>query len=486
MQDDRQNVGNPVNRRREFADQVSDSTFEAHSLETGVETESVPVSQPDKLDIVSFDPAPEKAPMASTIIQPTEPKYTPEIENPLESETSDVASTDETRDDLPHEEESSSASDTERISPMTERSENNLTAEEQTKAQLEVTETTPVAAPEVSKEGQPQEPAHTRAAETSKDFFATNNEQIKPVDDEHLLAAHNVTPHHFALGKILIPLLAILIGGVLAFGAYKFITTSRHNSQVNNTFEQALANTFSTKSFTKQVVYNQANYTESNYDVSDVRKPKMSAKTFVTAGGVSGFGAEGYSTLENGYVKFSVTNPSDAQKQFADKWIQVRKDGKIPLDVDTNVLELYDVRFTPFGLASLGNFSASEQKQLTEYVEKNKVFIYDNSAVKTQRSNAENLYMYPVTAQASRVASLSKKIADIVGYGLAPNIANSKANFKANIWVNSDTKRIVQIETTKNGQPITYNFYNFDKTTLPSEPTAELGWSDYMSKAKTN
>ena len=467
MQDDIKGSDDRVTRRSGFGDSVKQHTFEAHSLETGAETEGVPVDNGERLEVVAFDPAPSPEVTPGETIAPAEPDAGADVFFAPPSDSD--AKQDGQSDVAPAEQSDSAAPAPDAPAPI----------EESFPADLSAT-TVPTSQQTVSSETDDLLAVMTQSAEAPTPTSSV-------VDDKHLLPSHTAAAaHSFALSKLLISLLAVLIGALLAFGAYKLIAGYTHTSTVNKTFDQALANIFATKSFTKQVVYNQANYTESNYDVSDAAHPKMSAKTFITAGGVSGFGAASYSTLDNTYVKFTPDTPSEAQKKFADKWIQVRKDGKIPPTVDANLLELYDVRFTAFGLTSLGNFTTAQQKTLTDYIKQNEVFVYTPSAVKTQRSNAENLYMFPVTAEASKVAALSKKIADMVGYGMAPDLSKSKASFKANLWVNADTERIVQIETTKNGQPVSYNFYNFDKTTLPSEPTAELGWSDYMSKAKTN
>ncbi|MGB4967127.1 MAG: hypothetical protein WBO35_02905 [Candidatus Saccharimonadales bacterium] len=460
MQDDIKGSDDRVTRRSEFGDSIKQHTFEAHSLETGAETEVVPVDNGERLEVVALDPAPSTEVTPGETTAPAEPDADVFFTPPSESD----ARQDGQSDVAPAEEPDSGEPAPDAPTPI----------EESLPAGLSAT-TVPTSQQTISSETDDLIARSTQSAEAPTPPSSV-------VDDEHLLPSHTAAAaHSFSLSKLLIPLLAVLIGAALAFGAYKLIAGYKHTSTVNKTFDQALANVFATKSFTKQVVYNQANYTESNYDVSDAAHPKMSAKTFITAGGVSGFGAASYSTLDNTYVKFTPDTPSEAQKKFADKWIQVRKDGKIPPTVDTNLLELYDVRFTAFGLTSLGNFTTAQQKTLTDYIKQNKVFVYEPSAVKTQRSNAENLYMFPVTAEARKIAALSKKIADMVGYGMAPDLSKSKASFKANLWVNADTKRIVQIETTKNGQPVSYNFYNFDKTTLPTEPSAELGWSDYAA-----
>jgi len=498
MDDENQKKDDLAPGRRDFnSDFARRTVFEAHSLEGDQQTETVEATAQHQLEVTSFEPTPAAKPADTdtAVVNPnaTSAASAPEYNSPdsvVTSPDADRGSTSgnqETTTETPSTPGPSTNpdpgltdpdSDFAPVSPQTAATEDAFETRDSVQpAPPPATPDTSAPDENVAGQGAADDAGDT---EVEKNTAAnTTTTQEKTVDDAHLLPAH--IKSHSGFKKVFIPLAAVLLGALLAFVTYTFVSRMIQDSRAKGVFSQALSNTYSTKSFTKQVVYNQANYTETSYDVQDIKKPKLSAKTFVTAGGVSGFASEGYSTLDNTYVKFMVSDPSETQKEYADKWIQLRKDGKIPADADVNALELYDVRFTPFGLTSLGNFSESQRSDIVNYIEQNNVFSFEPREVKYQRSNAENLYMYTVTSKPDKIAGLSKKIVSIVGYGMAPEIAKSNKEYTANIWVNAETKRIVQIRTQKAGQPVTYNFYNFDKADVGPEPEAQLGWSDYAS-----
>ena len=171
--------------------------------------------------------------------------------------------------------------------------------------------------------------------------------------------------------------------------------------------------------------------------------------------------------------------PTPAQVPVVNKWIVVRKDGFLDKTADAAVLQLYDARTLSFEPLIVGNFSTTQQKTILNTIATQKLYTFNPQAVTAVQENGQKLLKYPVTMSTAAITAVTKKTAEQVGYGLAPTFADSKATIKAEFLVDRKAKRIVRIKTTRNSQPVTYFYTNYDMAKIADAPEPELGWGDY-------
>lgn len=296
------------------------------------------------------------------------------------------------------------------------------------------------------------------------------------VDENHLIPAHL---HRVRSYRWFWPVV-IIVGALLVLGAAAVITARQlHANDISKTFQTALEQNLRTKTFMKQTMYSPTNFTDATYDMSDVKKPIVSAKTAVSQGTIVAFASQGYSNYNDTFVKFMPKDPTPAQAPVVNKWIVVRKDGFLDKTADAAVLQLYDARTLSFEPLIVGNFSTTQQKTILNTIATQKLYTFNPQAVTAVQENGQKLLKYPVTMSTAAITAVTKKTAEQVGYGLAPTFADSKATIKAEFLVDRKAKRIVRIKTTRNSQPVTYFYTNYDMAKIADAPEPELGWGDY-------
>lgn len=326
-------------------------------------------------------------------------------------------------------------------------------------------------------ESAPPEPtSSTPPAPELQPTDSPDKDVVAATDDKHLIPARlgRVRSHRWFL-PITIGVCVLFIISIIGF----FVAKQLHASSLSRTFQTAIEQNLSTKTYMKQTMFSPTNFTDTSYDMTNIKKPILSAKTAVNQGAIVGFASEGYSNLNDTYVKFTPKDPTPTQAAAVNKWIVVRKDGFLDKSVDAAALQLYDARTLAFEPLVVGNFNATQQKSILNTIATQKLYQFNASEVSTVEENGQKLLKYPVTMPTAAIAAVGKKAAEQAGYGMTPTFANTKASVKAEFLVDGKTKRVVRIKTTRDTKPVTYFYTNYDMTKVAATPEPEIGWSDY-------
>ncbi|HVS58624.1 MAG TPA: hypothetical protein VHD60_02685 [Candidatus Saccharimonadales bacterium] len=274
-----------------------------------------------------------------------------------------------------------------------------------------------------------------------------------------------------------IVIVVVVLGGAGA-GAYMWY---KQQNSPDHIFKVAVSNLFKTKSVTQTAKSSDVNGTV-KYDVANIKDPKISAAVTVKSSDVT-FDMATYGTLQNSYLKFKSFGNSTLDSYFSDvtnKWVQLRKDGTVPANINTNFSDMADPRVFVFGDFIFGNFSSSQQKTLTDFVVSNNIYKYDSKAVTTTTLDGKKTYVYPITENVSKLKDLNTKAAGYLGLSTADiktALASVGGNDSVKLYVDASTKEFVKVTLTSDGSPVTNTYTDYDSTTLPSEPSADITWA---------
>lgn len=278
-----------------------------------------------------------------------------------------------------------------------------------------------------------------------------------------------------------IVIVVVVLGGAGA-GAYMWY---KQQNNPNHIFKAAVSNLFKTKSVTQTATSSDVNGAV-KFDVTNVKDPKISADVTVKSSDVT-FDMSTYGTLQNSYLKFKSFGNSALDNYFSavtNKWVQLRKDGTVPANVNTNFSDLADPRVFAFGDFIFGNFSSSQQKTLTDFVMANNIYKYDSKAVTTTTLDGHKTYVYPITENVSKLKDLNTKAAGYMGLSdsdIKTALDNLGGNKSVKLYVDASTKEFVKVTLTSDGSPITNTYTDYDATTLPSQPSADITWAQLES-----
>lgn len=271
---------------------------------------------------------------------------------------------------------------------------------------------------------------------------------------------------------------------VVALGAS--LWWQNHQATPEEVFTGALSKLMSTKTVTQST--SGSDISEAfTYDGSDVKNPKVSINVALKSSGLTNK-VSGYGTLKNGYMKYTSFGSSaidDKVPTLVNKWIQLRKDGTVLKGVDAESEGLVDPRVLAYGDLMMGNFSASDRDKLVHYITANKVYKYDAKHVTTSTVNGAKVYVYPVTENIPKLKELNKKVAAIMGVSdadIKTALDQLGSSGTTKLYIDMHNKQIVKYTTTQDGETVTGAYTDYDTTSLPTEPKADMTWDEFMQE----
>lgn len=218
-------------------------------------------------------------------------------------------------------------------------------------------------------------------------------------------------------------------------------------------------------------------------DVNDVKNPKYEStfKMELEEGISEEFNY--YGTYKNIFAKYpessflSLEIPSEQTKEFADKWTQVRKDGKIVENAEMSFYEMGDPYQLFPGDIILGNFNKADQSKLMDAIKQNPLYSYNKDTVKKQQLHGRDVFVYEVTANDENLLQYNNKVGEIVGQKFedVEDALNDSAD-KSTIYVDIETERIVRVKGDEDGMKITVDVV-YDNVNVMAQPTEQVAWS---------
>jgi hypothetical protein len=270
-----------------------------------------------------------------------------------------------------------------------------------------------------------------------------------------------------------------------------------HQATPDEVFTGAITKLMSTKTVTQSASSSTISQSFA-YDGSNIKDPRVSISVALKSSGLVNK-LSGYGTLKDEYLKYTSFGSSaidDKVPTLVNKWIQLRKDGATLKDVDAESEGLVDPRVLAYGDLMMGNFSASDRQKLVNYVTTNKVYKYDTKKVTTSTVNGDKVYVYPVTENIVKLKELNKKVAAIMGVSptdIKAALDQLGTSGTTKLYIDIHNKQVVKYTSTQDGNTITGAYTDYDTTSLPTEPKADMTWdefiqeeSDVLNKLSTN
>lgn len=218
-------------------------------------------------------------------------------------------------------------------------------------------------------------------------------------------------------------------------------------------------------------------------DVSDVKNPKYEStfKMEIEEGINEEFNF--YGTYKNIFAKYpessfvSLDIPSDDTKAFADKWTQIRKDGKLAENSELSFYEMGDPYELFPGDFIFGNFKDADKQQLMDAIKEKPLYSYSKDAVKKEQLHGRDVFVYEVTANDENLLQYNNKVSKIVDQKFDDvEGALHDSEDKSTFYIDIETKRIVRVKGVQDGQKITIDVA-YDNVKVMAQPTEQVQWS---------
>ncbi len=265
----------------------------------------------------------------------------------------------------------------------------------------------------------------------------------------------------------------ILVIGMLAF--------IKMRPTPNKVFASALEVALSTKQVEGQYHSADGNDNASiKYNVSDIKKPKVSVDANIQSLGVK---AEGYGNLQNTYFKITSLNTAQgSDSQIINKWVQLRKNGKAEAPI-SSFATLGDPHIVTLGSFIFGNFPSGDRQELINFLLENNVYSYNAKAVKEEKLDKHSVYVYEVIIDLEKLKEFHIKVGMLMGLDptdVAKNFSVFRPASSAKLYIRKDNKQLIKVAITQGESTATTDYLNYNKTDLPAEPKADMNYKDFL------
>jgi hypothetical protein len=274
---------------------------------------------------------------------------------------------------------------------------------------------------------------------------------------------------------------AVILAGASVYGWW---TTQQLTP--DKVFTAALGKLLSTKTITQTATSRTVNGTLT-FDDSNLKDPKVTMTATARDSGLE-FKLNGYGSLKNGYLKYSSFGSAaidNVLSGLVGKWVQVRTNGQLASNADASTAELADPRYLLFGDLMVGNFSTKDRQDLLQFITANKIYTYDLKHVTVGTLAGKRVYAYSITENIPKLKALNKKVAGIVGIPVA-DIQSALDDLgtagTTKVYIAVDSKEIVKYTTVQDGETISGAYTDYDTTSLPQEPKADMTWAQFQQK----
>ena len=285
--------------------------------------------------------------------------------------------------------------------------------------------------------------------------------------------------------KTLLRILAIVvvIAVLAAAGVLLWQQYSRRNNPVV-AFEDALRNSLQTEQVASDLKA-PTQSTSASLSLADAENPAVSTKSTIE-NGATRYDLAGYGDLKNTYVSYSnlpATTPKNVANIAEGAWVHVRSKGLQPPNVPPQVDQAADPTFYAFGQVLFATLSQKTQDELVSFIQKNKVYGFDEKQVTKTTVDDQKVFVYPVKLNigylkvAAQSAATNEKI-PVERLAGAMAALDPLKGAAAKIYVSTKDHRIVRFDTIKDGKT-TVTTYRYSGVSLPAEPPTKLSWQAF-------
>lgn len=265
-----------------------------------------------------------------------------------------------------------------------------------------------------------------------------------------------------------------LVAATLGFFSFK--TLSQPNS--DEVFEQMLASNLSTAKY-KATTDLESSSSSISIDATDVENPKV--LTDITTKAPNGLttNMQYYSTFRDQSVRYSPITFASTEvdvpenKELANKWAQIRKDGTLVKGSGATLHAIGDANMHFFNGLAMGNFSKVDKQDLLTFMQEKPLYDRTGEGVKKEKLHGRDVFVYKTTLNDENVLQFNEKIGDIVG--VQPKYLKERIRENENItyYVDIKTKRPIRAVSTVGEMTFTTDI-SYENIKLPNTPQPQI------------
>ncbi|HKR81470.1 MAG TPA: hypothetical protein VJR27_00520 [Candidatus Saccharimonadales bacterium] len=274
-------------------------------------------------------------------------------------------------------------------------------------------------------------------------------------------------------------LLFVVFVAIVGAGAWFGLRMYRNNPAT--IFNQAVGVSLHTKQV-KQNFTSSTSTLTSQFDVNDIKKPRVSTLTTASLG-VNVY-VKGYGNLQNTYLSYA-NGPGSANTPPAllDQWIQVRDGGQLPNGLTLNpLLTASDPRYALLSPWVFGNFTGKERGSIAGQARK--LYQLDSKHTQTSTLAGRQVLICTVTVNTAKLGEYFEKVGQAFGIPSSDSNAAAKlygTHVSLKVYIQKDTYQVMRIDMTNDGVTSTIT-YDYRAASFPNEPNPSLTYDDYLKQ----
>ncbi len=287
--------------------------------------------------------------------------------------------------------------------------------------------------------------------------------------------------------KVLVPAGVALAVGLVGWGAFALVQYTRTQASPDTIFKDALANAL----VTKQVQVDRQTGTDHSstlLDLTALKSPRVSSQASVTLAGAS-FGLKTYGSISDTYMSYTSlpSGLSNATTGVENHWVQLRRGGQLPAAINTTLSNAADPRYLAFGPLLFANLPPKTSQTLANYLVSHKVYGYDLAKVTSVPLGNKKALLYSGTFNAAAIQITNQSLATSEGVTVADvqravDALDIYKGGSSSLYIDAGTRLPVRLVLhTSAGQSVSYDYSNFSKISLPSQPSSNIDWPQFAS-----
>lgn len=288
--------------------------------------------------------------------------------------------------------------------------------------------------------------------------------------------------------RVLIPIAVVATIALAGFGIRAGVSYAQTQASPATIYADALTNAMETQYVTvsKQVGNNQIVTT---IDFAKAKSPVIAAHASSTIAGAK-FEFNTYGTARDSYfsyTKLPAGLPTTTVSAIEKHWIQLRKNGNLPAGINTQLSNPADPRFAAFGPFLFANLDKKTGQKIGAFIADHKVYGYNTSKVTSVPLNGKNALLFNGKFDSGYAKVANQSLATSQGFNPSEvqRVVDSLTPFKdatSSLYIDAGSRLPLRLVLkTVDGQTISYDFSNINKTTIMQKPSSNIAWPEFAT-----
>jgi hypothetical protein len=286
--------------------------------------------------------------------------------------------------------------------------------------------------------------------------------------------------------QILLPVSSVVVLGIIIFVGYSFIQYMRTQASPDTIYKDALAHALSIK---QVQVTEQSSSTQAVtlLDVTNFKSPRISTLTRTTIGG-SSYALSSYGSTANTYVSYTALPggiPASTSGAVDSHWIQLRRNGTLPVGINAALTMAADPRYQAFGPLLFANLSPKVSHTIANFLVDHKVYGYKLADVHSVSLGGKKALLYSGKIDADYLKIANQSVATSEGVSIADvqQVIDTLTAYKdgtSSLYIDPGKRLPLRLVLhAAAGKTVTYDYANYDGVNLPSQPDSNIDWPQF-------